>query len=86
MMMMMMMMMMNDRTCECMCPSVGSENYWACKMTVVVIVGRVCTVISTVSSPQYIELPKTENELQEAAEKLYFLNVLVRLMEHIFFL
>ena len=41
------------------------------KCTVSVIVRRVCTVISTVLGPQYITLPKTENELEEAVQQFY---------------
>ena len=36
-----------------------------------VIIRRVCTVISTVLGPQYITLPKTENELEEAVQQFY---------------
>lgn len=41
------------------------------KCTVSVIVRRVCTVISAVLGPQYITLPKTENELEEAVQQFY---------------
>ena len=41
------------------------------KCTVSVIVRRACTVISTVQGPQYITLPKTENELVEAVQQFY---------------
>jgi len=41
------------------------------KCTVSVIVRRVSTVISTVLGPQYITLPKTENELEEAVQQFY---------------
>ena len=41
------------------------------KCTVSMIVRRVCTVISIVLGPQYIKLPKTENELEEVVQQFY---------------